>query len=479
MPINTIRLYSVELTNFKNVAHGKVTMKWGEFDLHISGHADVLGIYGQNGSGKTSIVQALKQVQQLAKGNTLKPSVAEYIAQGKNEMQIKVVLRIDAELPLYWVEYTATIARANILPTDADNTETVKTNAVYVSGEKLAIKGFSEGKWETIRTLIDYSSTNEGDLFSPKYRWDKATKESGRLPTRIIDFKIARMLSKRDGNSFIFAKEHDTLFRDFLVNDDKFLELRETLRTYFNRNFFVVTNECTGVITSNIFIPVSFRLEAINKLAWGTLPIALEEPTVLDAKAFSNIENVVKGISKVLQTIVPGLELAIKNYGPQLTKEGTEGVRFELLSVRDGVSMPIRCESDGIIKLISILHLLTIMYANESICVVVDELDSGIFEYLLGELLSILQEGKGQLIFTSHNLRALEVLDKNSLMFSTSNPDNRYIHLKNIKENNNLRDTYYRAIVLGGQDEELYASTKSHKIRRAFRNAGGGLNAQE
>ena len=73
--------------------------------------------------------------------------------------------------------------------------------------------------------------------------------------------------------------------------------------------------------------------------------------------------------------------------------------------------------------------------------VLVDELDSGIFEYLLGEILEILeQRGKGQLIFTSHNLRLLEVLDKNNLVFTTTNENNRYIKLKNVKTNNNLRD---------------------------------------
>ena len=49
----------------------------------------------------------------------------------------------------------------------------------------------------------------------------------------------------------------------------------------------------------------------------------------------------------------------------------------------------------------------------------IDELDAGIFEYMLGELLDIFnQSAKGQLIFTSHNLRALEMLDKDSIMFS-------------------------------------------------------------
>ncbi|MEG1971980.1 MAG: ATP-binding protein, partial [Oscillospiraceae bacterium] len=57
-------------------------------------------------------------------------------------------------------------------------------------------------------------------------------------------------------------------------------------------------------------------------------------------------------------------------------------------------------------------------------------------------------------------------------VFSTTNPKNRYIHLQNIKSNNNLRDMYLRSITLGGQKEEIYAQTDSTEIGRAFRRAG-------
>ena len=105
--------------------------------------------------------------------------------------------------------------------------------------------------------------------------------------------------------------------------------------------------------------------------------------------------------------------------------------------------------------------------------VAIDELDSGVYEYLLGELLRIIaSQGKGQLIFTSHNLRPLETLYKGFVAFTTTNPENRYLRMANVKENHNLRDFYYRDIILGEQDEELYESTNNHAIALAFRKAG-------
>ena len=105
--------------------------------------------------------------------------------------------------------------------------------------------------------------------------------------------------------------------------------------------------------------------------------------------------------------------------------------------------------------------------------VAIDELDSGIFEYLLGELMRIISEhGKGQLIFTSHNLRPLETLDKRFVAFTTVNPNNRYIRFTNIKTTNNLRDFYYRDIILGEQEEPVYVPTSNRKIAFACMEAG-------
>ena len=64
----------------------------------------------------------------------------------------------------------------------------------------------------------------------------------------------------------------------------------------------------------------------------------------------------------------------------------------------------------------------------------IDELDSGIYEYLLGECLEVMQDkAKGQLIFTSHNLRPLEILENDSLLYTTVNPENCYIKSSYIK----------------------------------------------
>ena len=116
------------------------------------------------------------------------------------------------------------------------------------------------------------------------------------------------------------------------------------------------------------------------------------------------------------------------------------------------------------------LHLLVSAFNDKSITVAIDEFDAGIYEYLLGEILKALEDyGKGQFIFTSHNLRPLEVINRKFLCFTTTDPDERYCRLKNIASTNNLRDTYFREIMFNEQDQELYNPTKIQNIVAAIK----------
>ena len=141
----------------------------------------------------------------------------------------------------------------------------------------------------------------------------------------------------------------------------------------------------------------------------------------------------------VLQQLVPGLTISIKDMGAQLYPNGTPGHRIQLMSDKNSREIPMQYESEGIKKLISVLQLLIAIYNKPSMTVAIDELDSGVFEYLLGEILRIhAEKGNGQLVFTSHN----------------------------------LRDFYYRDIILGEQSEPVYEPTNNSEIAMAFKEAG-------
>lgn len=220
-------------------------------------------------------------------------------------------------------------------------------------------------------------------------------------------------------------------------------------------------------------LPLAFKYKEKNSEAVGNLLLPLNKPASIPEEATELVKNIIDNMNIVLQQLVPGLTIGVVDLGPAVSKEGKIGRLIQLMSLKNEKAIPFQYESEGIKKIVSILQLLIVVYNNPSITVAIDELDSGIFEYLLGELLNIISEkGKGQLIFTSHNLRPLETIDKGFIAFTTTNPDNRYIRMTNVKVNNNLRDFYYRDIVLGEQSEPVYSPTNNYEIALAFREAG-------
>ena len=289
---------------------------------------------------------------------------------------------------------------------------------------------------------------------------------------------VARKIAEKSNCSYIFGESSREILCKEYNNDFKSygIVIRE-LFDFALKDLFVIRNTHSGMITANFLLPMAFRVESDRIGMKGDFAIPLMKPAVLDAEKKELLHTIVEQINTVLCTIIPGMRIEDKDYGQQALDSGEDGWKIELMSVREGKRpIPIRMESEGIIKIISILNALIQAFANPSICLVIDELDAGIFEYMLGELLDIFQKSaKGQLIFTAHNLRALEMLNKESIMFSTVNPNNRYIHMKNVKDTNNVRSMYIRSITLGGQDEIIYDETDSLKIARAFRKAGRSL----
>lgn len=81
--------------------------------------------------------------------------------------------------------------------------------------------------------------------------------------------------------------------------------------------------------------------------------------------------------------------------------------------------------------------------------------------------------GKGQLIFTSHNLYPLETLESNSIVFTTTNPSARYTRIKSVRATNNLRSMYLREVILGSMmTQHSYEETNVSEIAHAMRVVG-------
>ncbi|MEG0237302.1 AAA family ATPase, partial [Cetobacterium sp.] len=288
----------------------------------------------------------------------------------------------------------------------------------------------------------------------------------------LIDLKVAEGISKKMNTSFLFSKDIKDIFEKFYSTDTDLMLILETLKRYGMFDLFVVTNKEIGMINLNIFLPLRIK----RATGSGSIPISIgknEENIIVDEKVYKDVQKTVEEINIVLKTIIPDMSLKLFEQKRELFGKNDINIVAELVSVRGKDEIPLRNESDGIKRIVSILGALIGAYNQRNVCLVIDEIDSGVFEYLLGELLEIFSlDMSGQIIFTSHNLRILEKIKKESVVFTTTNPDNRYVRLKYVKPNNNLRDLYLREMIIQEQDEELYKETDSYEIRRSLYKAG-------
>lgn len=423
--------------------------------------AEILGIYGQNGSGKTAVVDALYFLQKVMIGADLDQSLEDYMDMDSDTAEIFADFNIFMDSIVFEIGYRLSLSR--------------KEKEVVISRETLSAAKNENGIRTNKTVFMDYQRDQTNVIFKPQKRLDEVLEENKEIKTDLI---VARKMAEKSNCSYIFGESSREIFcREYENGFQQFSAIISSLFEFALKDLFVIRNTHSGVISANFVLPMAFRIENDNMGAKGDFTVSLTEPILADEERKNLLETIVEQINIVLYTIIPGLQVTIKNYGKQSLNDGEEGWKLELMSKREGMKeIPIRMESEGIIKIISILNALIQAFGNPSICLVIDELDSGIFEYMLGELLDIFKKSaKGQLIFTSHNLRALEMIDKESIMFSTTNPNNRYIHMKNVRESNNLRNMYIRSITLGGQSEEIYEETDSLKIARAFRKAGRGV----
>ncbi|MCZ2257369.1 AAA family ATPase [Sporosarcina sp. G11-34] len=437
-----VKVTSVEITNLKNVRKGKFHTNSSFATLE---KADVIGFYGQNGSGKTAAVEAFNLLKTLLSANhdAPLPKITSNLLYF-NEKSIRLMFQfiIENRLGEFFVDYTVSLSPG-------------RTKYRVVKEEV----SYRENKGNT--SFISLISKNDNEILIGNKKIQEMS-EADR-----VSVMVANRMAVGNSTSFVFREELKEVFENLFEEHET--ELMKNISINFNSDLHVIDTIHYGLLIANLIMPFSVHLEKKR----GHIPYEMQDTMVLPIDLFETIDQVVRQTNIVLQTIIPGLQIKIRQINKQTLSDGNEGVRFEFLSRKGEIELPLRSESEGTLKIISILSTLIAVYNNPNACVVIDELDAGIFEYLLGEILEVLNDNaQGQLLFTSHNLRILEVLPIRNLWFTTLNENDRYHQLRGVERLNNARDVYLRAVQLGGQAEEIYAETNLYDIKTAFRKAG-------
>jgi hypothetical protein len=469
-----VRIAHLALTNVKSVGYGEINFLAKK--AFLPERSNVMGIYGQNASGKTTVVEALLILQALFLGGKFKAECLDYISCGKDSCQLDVTFSILTE-----GEQTNCNANYRCNLSEAHDPNNPGEKIICISSERLSFSGKIAGTSYVLQTIAETDKTDS------RIRPDSKRKLLfGSDKAALDEIRLEKALALRESRSFLFSNAVFSKIRNE-ASTTPYRLLLIWIREFVKNNLFVVLEEDYGMQKLRFFNDSKLNkigyADGINlwmllgagdrKNIYGFLPVPLRGVAQTDESLYFLLQKTLRDINPVLSSLVPGLNIFVNTVGKQTGGDGSPEYQIELFSKRrDCGEFPLRMESQGVRKMISILSLLIGVHNNPEVCLVVDELDGGVFEYLLGELLYLMENsGRGQLIFTSHNLRPLEMLGHNSVCFATNNPQERFTALK-IKQSNNLRDVYYRNIGLGVNENQFYDGVNRYELGCVFRKVG-------
>ena len=98
---NCVRIESIKIENFKNVQYGYIDFENKRKDYRAS----ILGLYGQNGSGKTALIDAFQVLKFVLCGQPVPVKYADYVNVEEACSVLEFQFRIKREEQIYNVWY--------------------------------------------------------------------------------------------------------------------------------------------------------------------------------------------------------------------------------------------------------------------------------------------------------------------------------------------------------------------------------------
>lgn len=390
-----------------------------------------IAIYGENGSGKTNLVELFKFLQQLT-----------------------ISRIIDVKL--------------NMLPK-----EFFELKEKMIDTTPMDMKPI----WQLSLNLDEYRMINEEEDTEIEYGFKINNKEgfySVKFNKEIVEEKLYFFVNKQKGYYFKLSKNEKELNKNIFINEKYNEELKENIEKYWGKYSFLsllvfeekeknkeyVKNNISKKILEIINKIVSMTIH-VNKWYLNFMPDNYMKQNVLaDLKSgvvFKNKIDEIKKYENVLNIFFTQAYADIKSV-KYVIEEQDDKIRYKLFFNKmiggNLKSIPIELESEGTKKIIEEFDTLIGAIMGET--VIIDEIDNGIHDLLMKNIiLSIKDEITGQLIITTHNTLLLEILPKECIyILSIDYEGNKYINsIKEygitIQKNHNARDLYFKGLFGG------------------------------
>ena len=447
----SVWLKEIQLRNFMNIRSGKISFNRDN---------RIVGIYGPNGSGKTAVTKAVEVFSNLFSEHGFDGcECAKLITFGENKSTLKFCfdLREDsnwkaAEDPSYKFgrfEYSFSIKR--------------KRDKAFLSNETVSYKSASSSSLDFSLSVSRRTHREDLRYLTEFTRNLRPYEKSDFFPEVNATYEELNSKNRAFFSEDGFCSVENTSEYPYDTPSLSAVATIEDFSFFVEKGIIFIGDDKISMLRGNLNEEI--------KRYWNYLSACYERMNCSDIlkneKPFDAYKKEVKQVNDIVSHIMPDFSFEIE-------KDGADD-SVKLFSVRNGKKTPLSSESYGIRKLYYLCYCVGLFEYDTF--VVVDELDEGLHETLVAYILDFIQKKKkGLFLFTAHNLRPLQILDKRCIFFSTQNPQKRFTNMKNIKKTNSLKESYIRQLSVGRLDKDAFSyEIDQNRILLAFLSAANQL----
>lgn len=363
----------------------------------------IKAIYGENGSGKTAIITAVKILKNLILDKS-------YVSDSENQKMLLELVNKKIKKGFIEIEFISNIVDYNYINNYRVEFKIGNDNRFYIVSEKLMIKKatYSQNKFQIVYETKDSKllPTSNTKLYEKFKERSMNLLDQRLLPTWIPEILISAPKDEILDDELVAV----SMLTIFAINTMVYIAEEDNRKDYFSRRRLELelqNDEDKTIENMGQYLKNILSQKDLNGLFDGFN---------VSKKNFDKYKEKIDRMCSFVQIFKPDLkkiEIDKKNNGKYY--------KCRLNMVYEDYSFDTEFESRGIKKIIDMYDYLDAACNGD--IVFVDELDSNINDIYLDKLVEyFMLYGEGQLCFTSHNLSPMDVLkeNKNSINFISS-----------------------------------------------------------
>lgn len=215
-----VRIQTAAIKHFRNVSSGEIRFPCNLASDPFTMKSDVLGIYGQNGSGKTTFIDALEVLKCLLSGDPIKERLESCISKGHDMAELSFEFSIeDDQDHKFRAVYSAQVG-LNCL------NESVKASVLQ------------DGVWTRMNTILECRSADTKAVIIPD---TKKRELFGKDPQLLDELRITKMLCAKEHRSLLFSDEIFVLLQRG-SGSTLWYHMLATLRHFAGASLFVINS---------------------------------------------------------------------------------------------------------------------------------------------------------------------------------------------------------------------------------------------